>query len=277
MVGACALLCSCALTQNTSTVQSDADPLTALSSSAETSVSTEAGPALSTDITTDVTAEVTADASADEPSVLSVIIDGDAADAAPQSLPNDQVTIDEPTPAADGSTSTTVAEQPGESPTQSSTEPAEAPETAPDARPAPSTTEASTTTTSTGSPATAQPSTSRPALNLLPPRLQHELVDELNDRRGDLGLGPVEFSLALADEAEACALQSLQNRELAHCDHEVLWMGAIGVSSDQLLEAWFNSELHKQALTYDTSTKAGGALVIDLNTGLAVAALRIDY
>ncbi len=269
MVGASVFLCSCALTQPSTAVESsEAETLSAASAPTE-------------DITTTEISVSTTEPTDDQP-ILSVVIDENAqqplADGQqPQADTQPPTTI----PAIDGDDSDSQAGAEQLEPSQSSAttvttppeitagKPAEPvptskPKDQEPARPDPTPTSDSTTTTGQ-------------SLNLLPPRLQRDLVNELNDRRDNLGLGPVEFSSDLADEAEQCALRSLRTRELAHCDHEVLWMGGIGTSADQLLDAWFNSELHLQALTYPTSTRAGGALVVDLNTGLAVAALRINY
>lgn len=137
--------------------------------------------------------------------------------------------------------------------------------------------EETTTTVADDTTTTTEATSSSNVVQLLPASLQREMVDELNQRRRDRGLEPVAYNQDLADEAEECARLSLARGELEHCDHEVLWMGGVGVAPEQLLDAWFNSPLHKQALTYDSSTEAGGALVVDLETGRAVAALRINY
>ncbi len=296
------MLCSCAFTSPSSNIESgQAQELSALSSEADTTTS---APVNETDQT------ATGDESGEQPTVMSVLVDGEGQNSSSLNTAENSpvATVPSPSDPSDGNSSSAVDSTPSaptvSAPTNDGNDSSGGPDD--DVPPGASDDDTSssddgdrndtddasqaevTSTTSTSAPPASGPkddsgpddditTTSRPSLNLLPPSLQMELVDELNDRRRDFDLPPVEFSPELAAEAEQCATENLQRRALAHCDHEVLWMGGIGTSPEQLLEAWFNSELHKQALTYPTSTRAGGALVVDLSTGLAVAALRIDY
>lgn len=112
-------------------------------------------------------------------------------------------------------------------------------------------------------------------------RLQRELVDELNRRRAEMGLGAVEFDQSVANSAAECATKSLERGTLEHCGYEVLWGGSSrgqSLSARELLDAWWASPPHKTALTLESSTRAGGAVVYwaDGRPG-AAAAIEIDY
>ena len=143
--------------------------------------------------------------------------------------------------------------------------------------PAPSASSTSVTSAPASSPPAARPPASNPATDPVSVTLQRELVDELNRRRSALGLPGVAYTPNMSDLAAECALQSLDLGRLEHCGHEVLWMGGPGVSAERLLDAWFASPPHRRALTYPSSTTAGGALVVRDGGSRAVAALRIDY
>ncbi|MFD8970822.1 MULTISPECIES: hypothetical protein [unclassified Streptomyces] len=102
------------------------------------------------------------------------------------------------------------------------------------------------------------------------------LLDALNERRRAMGLVEVRLRSDEFQHADACAQKSLLNGALSHCGHEVLFQGTKGATPEQIMEAWFKSPLHKQALTYTTSRNAGPAIVTDAD-GTLVAALAIDY
>lgn len=110
--------------------------------------------------------------------------------------------------------------------------------------------------------------------------MQRELVDELNRRRTALGLPEVAFDAGLAQQAASCAERSLRQNRLEHCGHEVLFMGSGSVdntSAAGLLDAWMASDGHRRALTYASSTAAGGAVIsIDGQRGVT-AAININY
>ncbi|WP_369200425.1 CAP domain-containing protein [Streptomyces sp. PU-14G] len=105
---------------------------------------------------------------------------------------------------------------------------------------------------------------------------ERELIALLNERRPAALLPQGEESGALASQAEPCSSASLAKGALAHCGHEVLFMGGSGTRPEAMLEAWFNSPGHKTALTYGSSTKAGAGIVTD-DSGRLVTALTIDY
>lgn len=102
------------------------------------------------------------------------------------------------------------------------------------------------------------------------------LLTLLNDRRRALGLPAVDENRELVETARSCAEQNVRQGGLTHCGHEVLFRSSgTGTPPEQIMEAWFASPGHKQALTYDSSRHAGAAvIVID---GALVAALSIDY
>ena len=104
---------------------------------------------------------------------------------------------------------------------------------------------------------------------------ESKLVALLNERRADMGLNRVEESAELAAESEKCSSASLAKNTLEHCGHEVLFMGGENTTPEAMLEAWFNSPGHKTALTYDSSTKAGAAIVKNAS-GSLVSAITID-
>ncbi|MBK6873499.1 MAG: CAP domain-containing protein [Kineosporiaceae bacterium] len=105
---------------------------------------------------------------------------------------------------------------------------------------------------------------------------REEFVAELNLRRIALGLPPVGYSRPLSNQAASCSRTSLIAGTLQHCGHEVLWGGpAAGHTVQDILDAWFTSPGHRTALTYASSTSAGGAFV--WRNGRAVAAITIDY
>lgn len=105
---------------------------------------------------------------------------------------------------------------------------------------------------------------------------EHRLISLLNGRRAALGLPPVEESADLAGQAEDCSARSLEAGALEHCGHEVLFMGGSGNTPEAMIDAWFNSPGHKTALTYESSAKAGAAIVVN-SAGRLVAAINIDY
>lgn len=105
---------------------------------------------------------------------------------------------------------------------------------------------------------------------------ESKLIALLNERRADMGLSRVEESAELAAESEKCSSASLAKNTLEHCGHEVLFMGGENTTPEAMLEAWFNSPGHKTALTYGSSTKAGGAIVKNAS-GSLVSAITIDY
>ncbi|OEV05235.1 hypothetical protein AN216_03690 [Streptomyces oceani] len=90
-----------------------------------------------------------------------------------------------------------------------------------------------------------------------------------------MGLGSVKESDELALQAERCSSASLAKGALEHCGHEVLFVGGPHTTPEAMVDAWFRSPGHKTALTYDSSTKAGAAIV--RNDGQLVAAITIDY
>ncbi|MFE2559933.1 CAP domain-containing protein [Streptomyces sp. NPDC059352] len=105
---------------------------------------------------------------------------------------------------------------------------------------------------------------------------ESELVDALNERRRAMGLAEVRLRSSEVQQAGTCAQKNLLNDSLSHCGHEVLFKGTRGTTPQQIMTAWFNSPLHKQALTYADSRNAGPAIAIDAD-GTLVAALAIDY
>ncbi|MFD8973801.1 CAP domain-containing protein [Streptomyces sp. NPDC059593] len=105
---------------------------------------------------------------------------------------------------------------------------------------------------------------------------ESQLLDALNDRRRAMGLTEVRLRTDELQQADTCAQQSLANHKLSHCGHEVLYMGGDGASAEDIMGAWFDSPLHKQALTYATSRNAGPAIAVG-SDGTLVAALTIDY
>ena len=101
------------------------------------------------------------------------------------------------------------------------------------------------------------------------------LIRLLNERRRTLGLVEVKESPDLVKAAQACSRRNLEARTLSHCGHEVLFKGGEGTSPERIVDAWFSSEGHRNALTYTSSRNAGGAMVIA--DGQLVAAINIDY
>ncbi|MFI9293521.1 CAP domain-containing protein [Streptomyces gardneri] len=105
---------------------------------------------------------------------------------------------------------------------------------------------------------------------------ESELVDALNERRRAMGLVEVRLRSDETQQAGTCAQKNLVNKTLSHCGHEVLFKGRSGSTPAQIMTVWFNSPLHRQALTYANSRNAGPAIAID-DDGTLVAALAIDY
>ncbi|HVK21390.1 MAG TPA: CAP domain-containing protein [Actinokineospora sp.] len=109
--------------------------------------------------------------------------------------------------------------------------------------------------------------------------LEQELVTELNKRRVALGLKPVQFAPELATAAGKCVVRNLSLPSLDHCGHEVLWASGGGLTTvpdpKKLLDAWMASPGHRTALTYASSTRAGGSLAG--NSKKTVAAININY
>ncbi|MFC9331211.1 hypothetical protein [Kitasatospora sp. NPDC057015] len=91
-----------------------------------------------------------------------------------------------------------------------------------------------------------------------------------------MGLVEVHLRNIEVQEADACAQKSLANHSLSHCGHEDLFAGSKSNTPEQIMDAWFKSPLHKEALTYASSRNAGPAIAID-SSGNLVAAFNIDY
>jgi uncharacterized protein YkwD len=100
------------------------------------------------------------------------------------------------------------------------------------------------------------------------------LVTLLNERRRALGLPEVRENADNVEAARDCAQQNVDNGTFGHCGHEVLYAG--GNNPQAIMDAWFSSPAHKQALTYASSRNAGAA-IIDRGDGSVIAALNIDY
>ncbi|MDI3419964.1 CAP domain-containing protein [Streptomyces luteolus] len=102
------------------------------------------------------------------------------------------------------------------------------------------------------------------------------MVKLLNERRTELGLKPVLYSADEQRKADACARENLTAWH--HCGHEVLAKGERpqDMSAEKLLDGWFDSPAHREALTRPSSRIAGAAVVTD-DRGIYVAALAIDY
>lgn len=82
----------------------------------------------------------------------------------------------------------------------------------------------------------------------------------------------------MSNNAADCAEQSLRQGQLEHCGYEVLWSGPANWTAAQMLDAWWASPGHYRALTWETSTRAGGAMVYWTDgRGNATAAIEIDY
>jgi hypothetical protein len=87
-------------------------------------------------------------------------------------------------------------------------------------------------------------------------------------------LPEVQQSADLVAAAHDCTEKNAAQGTMEHCGHEVLYAG--GNSPESMMEAWFNSPAHKQALTYESSRNAGAAIV-SRSDGAVVAAINIDY
>lgn len=101
------------------------------------------------------------------------------------------------------------------------------------------------------------------------------MIKVLNERRRALGLPMVKRSPALEQAARDCAKQNWKRGTFEHCGHEVLYKGG-NLSPEKLIEMWFSSPGHHQALTYASSRNAGAAMVPGPD-GSFIAALNIDY
>lgn len=104
---------------------------------------------------------------------------------------------------------------------------------------------------------------------------EQRLLVLLNERRRALGLPAVELRTTEQRAAETCVKQNLDTGAFEHCGHEVLWASSGNSSPEQMINAWFNSPGHKQALTYASSRFAGPAIVF--NGTRQIAAINIDY
>ncbi|MFJ1709735.1 hypothetical protein [Kitasatospora sp. NPDC088346] len=136
-------------------------------------------------------------------------------------------------------------------------------------------------------PSTAAPS---PALSPTPSRTtrppapipagltadESKLLDLLNERRKAMGLAEVHPRSNEIQQADACTQKNLANHTLTHCGYEVLYKGGKGTTPEQLIDAWFNSPKHKEALTHATSRNAGPSIATD-SAGTLIAAINIDY
>jgi RNA polymerase sigma factor (sigma-70 family) len=128
--------------------------------------------------------------------------------------------------------------------------------------------------TSATAPATgATPSTRQPAADPRPARL----ITLLNERRRALGLVEVQVSSDHERAANDCVQQNLRAGTFQHCGYEVLYKGGGGASPERIVDAWFNSEGHRHALTHPTSRNAGAAIAVNPEGTVLLAAINIDY
>ncbi len=96
----------------------------------------------------------------------------------------------------------------------------------------------------------------------------------LNKHRRELGLREVKLGADQSKAARECVKENLDSHNFEHCGHEVLHSGS--TSPEVIVDDWFWSPGHKQALTYDSSNYAGPAIGIDAE-GTVIAAINIDY
>ena len=97
----------------------------------------------------------------------------------------------------------------------------------------------------------------------------------LNQRRRALGLTEVKLGAKQQQAAEACVKKNLDAGTFNHCGYEVLWASTVNSPPEHMIEVWFNSPGHREALTHPTSRNAGPAIV--WNGRRQVAAINIDY
>ncbi|MEU6969981.1 CAP domain-containing protein [Kitasatospora aureofaciens] len=104
--------------------------------------------------------------------------------------------------------------------------------------------------------------------------VDQRMLARLNKHRRELGLREVKFGADQSKAARECVKVNLDGHNFEHCGHEVLQTG--GGSPEEIVDGWFWSPGHKQALTYDSSTYAGAAFGTDAE-GTVIAAINIDY
>jgi uncharacterized protein YkwD len=103
--------------------------------------------------------------------------------------------------------------------------------------------------------------------------LQHELVTELNRRRVQMGLKPLTYSPAMAEQSAGCAERNLIDNTLTHCGYECLAGVGKWASAAYVLNLWWHSPKHKTVLTAKNLRYAGGAMVY--GNGHAIEALTV--
>ncbi|MCF0091562.1 sigma-70 family RNA polymerase sigma factor [Micromonospora sp. MH99] len=150
-----------------------------------------------------------------------------------------------------------TAARPSPTPTRSAT---------PTKRPKPTTAPTRSAKASTGSSAGSSAGVSA---------AEQRLLVLLNERRRALGLPEVAMRTNEQRAAEACVKQNLDAGTMTHCGHEVLFASSGTATPEQMIEVWFNSPAHKDALTYASSRFAGPAIVS--NGTRQIAAINIDY
>ncbi|WP_031078974.1 CAP domain-containing protein [Streptomyces sp. NRRL WC-3742] len=106
------------------------------------------------------------------------------------------------------------------------------------------------------------------------PDLEQRMLARLNKHRRELGLHEVKLGADQSKAARDCVKENLDEHNFEHCGHEVLHTGP--GSPEEIVDGWFWSPGHKQALTYDSSTYAGPAIGTNAE-GTVIAAINIDY
>ncbi|WP_188316688.1 sigma-70 family RNA polymerase sigma factor [Solihabitans fulvus] len=134
------------------------------------------------------------------------------------------------------------------------------------------------TPTSTVTPTSATPTKSSPDTSsfVLDPN-SSRMLTRLNEKRRELGLAEVKESPDHVKEAYDCAAGNLRAGTFEHCGYEVLYGGGGHPKPEDLVDSWFWSPRHREALTQPGSRWAGAVIVNDPEDNRYIAAINLDY